>query len=366
MIKDYLKVNLKQKLTFITFGALLLAAFFTTNTEAKLVEIVETAEYTVGDNESRNAASEAAISLARRRASEKVGVYVESYSKTEDFTLAKDQVKTISATLMKDKQSPVIVSSLNEQGRMLLKATVDVIIDTDTIDGYIKNLKTPANTNKSTEYKDLKESYKQLEEKFNLLLESINKKEAGSNIKAQVEKEPVKAANAPEVKKPAITNSPAQPKPQNNELLMEIEDYVQELKKHSPIDINSGDKLSYLYRKLSVIAEFKKQAAANNSAFIKTIDPDTGGRLNKTKWCRFYEIDYLPTTLSITQNHEISTWDDHKGYSCWNWVPVELGGIGNIHIRYSADKKSYEFYTDKNNKTKYKMKITPTKPGLNH
>ena len=89
------------------FAACVLAAAFVVLTalsaacEAAVQTIEATGVYVMGDNDSPKIARDAARQEAMRVAVEKAGVYVESYSKTQNMQLTEDEVRTISGAVLK-------------------------------------------------------------------------------------------------------------------------------------------------------------------------------------------------------------------------------------------------------------------------
>jgi len=91
-----------------------------------------TGVYTMGDNDSPKIARDAARQEAMRSAVEQAGVYVESYSKTQNMELTEDDVRVISGAVLKvtdEKATPELVGSV-------MKYTVNIRaeVDTDNID----------------------------------------------------------------------------------------------------------------------------------------------------------------------------------------------------------------------------------------
>lgn len=94
--------------------------------------ITATGEYTMGDNDSPKIAKDAARQEAMRSASEQAGVYVESYSRTQNMQLTEDDVKVISASVLKilDEQATPTL----EDGVWRYTVTIRAEVDTDNID----------------------------------------------------------------------------------------------------------------------------------------------------------------------------------------------------------------------------------------
>ncbi|SFW39828.1 tetratricopeptide repeat protein [Selenomonas ruminantium] len=110
------------------------------NSEASPIIVTESAEYTMGDGETKLVASQRTIELARRQASEKACVYVESYTKTINHVIEIDEVNFVSASIMRDVSSPVVKTTLTDNGDIRLVATVVVEINPDKIQDQINQL----------------------------------------------------------------------------------------------------------------------------------------------------------------------------------------------------------------------------------
>lgn len=88
-------------------GILLLAVIMITGqmipqqAEAATYQIVAEGQYVMGDGDTREIAKDKAVKDAMRIAVEKAGVYVESYSKTQNLQLTDDQVRMVAAGCIK-------------------------------------------------------------------------------------------------------------------------------------------------------------------------------------------------------------------------------------------------------------------------
>ncbi|SFT73071.1 hypothetical protein SAMN02910356_01840 [Selenomonas sp. GACV-9] len=100
--------------------------------EAAPQVITASGTYTMGENDSPKIAKDAARQEAMRVATEKAGVYVESYSKTQNMQLSEDDVKVISGAILKvtdEKAEPDLTN-----GVWRYKVTITAEVDTDNID----------------------------------------------------------------------------------------------------------------------------------------------------------------------------------------------------------------------------------------
>ena len=96
--------------------------------EAAVQTIEATGVYVMGDNDSPKIARDAARQEAMRAAVEQAGVYVESYSKTQNLELTEDEVRTISGAVLKVTKEEAIP----ELKGTTLKYTVNLTAEVDT------------------------------------------------------------------------------------------------------------------------------------------------------------------------------------------------------------------------------------------
>ena len=159
------------------------AAMFllTSPVNAEIKNITAEGFYNVGDdmNESQKASRQKAYNEALRIAIEKAGIYVESYSKSVNFKLTKNQISTIAGEIVDVKEENVKyrIESL-ENNVLRYIATIYVDIDTDIIAQKLeiqkKNTESIKNGNEGIEnnFGDLKsdneniEKVRQLEELY--------------------------------------------------------------------------------------------------------------------------------------------------------------------------------------------------------
>ena len=97
--------------------------------------VIATGTYLIGDgpNETISVAKDRAREEAMRMASEKAGVYVESYSKTNNSVLTKDEVHIIAGQVLKI-QKEELVPQIMDNNYILWKCTITALVNTDQID----------------------------------------------------------------------------------------------------------------------------------------------------------------------------------------------------------------------------------------
>ena len=100
--------------------------------EAAPQVITASGVYIMGDNDSPKIAKAAARQEAMRSAVEQAGVYVESYSKTQNMQLTTDDIKVISGAVLKVTNEKAVPELVNGVWKYTVTLTAEV--DTDQID----------------------------------------------------------------------------------------------------------------------------------------------------------------------------------------------------------------------------------------
>ena len=95
-------------------------------------QITASGVYIMGENDSPKIAKDAARQEAMRSATEKAGVYVESYSKTQNMELSADDVKIISGAVLKVLREQAVPELSAGVWKYTVILTCEV--DTDNID----------------------------------------------------------------------------------------------------------------------------------------------------------------------------------------------------------------------------------------
>lgn len=95
-------------------------------------EITASGVYIMGENDSPKIAKDAARQEAMRAATEKAGVYVESYSKTQNMELSADDVRVISGAVLKVLREQAVPEL--SAGVWKYTVTLTCEVDTDNID----------------------------------------------------------------------------------------------------------------------------------------------------------------------------------------------------------------------------------------
>ncbi len=117
----------------IIFFSLLAGLLFSFGGAEAAPQVIHAAGvYIMGDNDSPKIAKDAARQEAMRSAVEQAGVYVESYSRTQNMQLTEDDVRMISGAVLKVTHE----NTVPELTGNVMKYTVNITaeVDTDTID----------------------------------------------------------------------------------------------------------------------------------------------------------------------------------------------------------------------------------------
>ncbi len=151
---------------------------------AEKVTVVATGEYIMGDGETKTVAKERADLEAMRAATEKAGVYVESYTKTINSVVDEDVVRTISSNILQVQKKEYSMAVLGESIKIISKVTA--IVDTKSI---------KENTNLVNKNRQLIEQNKTLNKQYDDCLSELKELKSQLNIaKTQDEKNKVENA----------------------------------------------------------------------------------------------------------------------------------------------------------------------------
>lgn len=170
----------------IAIGVLTGALLWTAGlVSAEVKDFHGSGEYTMSKYETQTVAEERAVKEAERDALEQAGVYVESYTKTENMQVKKDTITVLTNGIMKITKRN-ITTDVTPAGDIRVKAEITATIDTDDIN---KNLKDTAAMEKlQEEYDELQERYQEQKDTLEKL-----KKDSSKNMprwaKNKVEKE---------------------------------------------------------------------------------------------------------------------------------------------------------------------------------
>lgn len=141
--------------------------FFPSATSAEIKNYTGIGEYIMSDFETPEVAKQRAKVYAERNAQEQAGVYVNSYSKMENFELVEDEVFTITAGILKVLNVDYKIVPMEEYGGIMYRATIQANIDTDKVDEWIAK----GVSERSSLVEKNKELQKQIDEQEKLIAE---------------------------------------------------------------------------------------------------------------------------------------------------------------------------------------------------
>lgn len=164
---------------FVMTGILLIGM---TTAMASPQVITATGTYVMGENDSPKIAKEAARQEALRSATEQAGVYVESYSKTQNMELTDDDVRVISGSILKVTDEKAVPELNGNVWKYTV--TLTATVDTDNIDLKALMQNRSEIEKLQQERDDLKKQNQELLEKYKQS-SGREKKEIGSQLENQ-------------------------------------------------------------------------------------------------------------------------------------------------------------------------------------
>ena len=94
-------------------------------------------EYLMSDYDTPEIAEEIALDFAKQSAAEQAGIYLESYSRSVNFNLEADEIKTVASSKVE-----VLTKNITRQpqrdGRILLRADITATVDTSELDAFLQ------------------------------------------------------------------------------------------------------------------------------------------------------------------------------------------------------------------------------------
>ncbi|MCR5758170.1 MAG: hypothetical protein K6F95_09720 [Selenomonas sp.] len=145
-------------------------------------QITASGVYVMGENDSPKIAKDAARQEAMRAATEKAGVYVESYSKTKNMELSADDVRVISGAVLKVLREQAVPEL--SAGVWKYTVTLTCEVDTDNID-LQSMLENRSKLEKLQQERDaLKKQNQELLEKYKQA-KGVEKERIGTELESQ-------------------------------------------------------------------------------------------------------------------------------------------------------------------------------------
>ena len=131
-------------------------------------------EYLMSDYDTPEIAEEIAIDFAKQSAAEQAGIYLESYSRSVNFDLEVDEIKTVASSKVEVLEKN-ISRQFQSDGRILLRADIRATVDTSELDNFLSQAR-EQRQQAIQRYKDLQEmnaKIKQDIDEFQLKLAAI-------------------------------------------------------------------------------------------------------------------------------------------------------------------------------------------------
>ncbi len=129
--------NKKKLINGILAAAIGGSLFFPSVTSAEIKTYTGEGEYVMSDFETPEIAKQRAKIYAERNAQEQAGVYINSYSKMENFNLIADEIVTLTNGILKILDVNYKIIPMNDVGGIMYRATVQANIDTAKVDEWI-------------------------------------------------------------------------------------------------------------------------------------------------------------------------------------------------------------------------------------
>lgn len=146
-------------------------------------------EYVMSDFETPDIAKQRAKQYAERNAQEQAGVYVNSYTKVENFKVTEDEIITMTNGILSVNDVKYEVVPLVEYGGIVYRATIQASIDTSKVDEWISkgaNERSELVEKNRELQKAIDEQDKQIAE-LKKQIENIKTDKEEENLKAQFE-----------------------------------------------------------------------------------------------------------------------------------------------------------------------------------
>ena len=140
-------------------------------------------EYTMGGFETINVAEQRALQNAEQNALEQAGVFVSSFTETENLKITKDEIRVITSGIIKISQKNLIKSTTS-LGDIHITAKIMAIIDTDEIKTNLKN---------TQQLEQLAIQYHQLEEQNKAQAQELDRLKAVEKSNGKLSKNELEA-----------------------------------------------------------------------------------------------------------------------------------------------------------------------------
>lgn len=112
-------------------------------------------EYLMSDYDTPEIAEKIALDFAKQNAADQAGIYLESYSRSSNFNLEMDEIKTVASSKV-EVLTKNIIRQPQSNGRILLHADITASVDTSELDNFIRKTR-EQRQQIIQQYKDLQE-----------------------------------------------------------------------------------------------------------------------------------------------------------------------------------------------------------------
>lgn len=126
---------------FLSAALIVGSLFVASPAEAEIKNYDGVGEYIMSDFETPDVAKQRAKMYAERNACEKAGVYVKSYSRTENFELVADEIESMTSGVLKVISVEFKMVPMEEYGGIMYRATIVAEIDSASIDEWLSRSK---------------------------------------------------------------------------------------------------------------------------------------------------------------------------------------------------------------------------------
>ena len=239
-----------------------LSVFFSNSAYAEIFKVQATGVYTMSTYETPVVAQERALKEAERRAVEQAGIYVESYTKTKNAIVQKDEILAITSNLITVLEKK-ITKKVDSANNLQFLAHIIATVDTDSV---IKGLQRNDIQNVLKDYKDLQNKYLEQESEIARLKQAIADRTKDN--------EALLKQKASSLESDFLLNTRIE---EANRLVYKgdfdsaIKIYTEIISKSDNIDIKSG---IYANRSIAYMSLHNYDSALNDCNKSLTINPD--------------------------------------------------------------------------------------------
>jgi len=152
----------KLRIVFVLATILSCIILFNTAHASKTKEIIASAQYILGDNDSKLDGRRIALMEAKRNALEKCGTYIESFTEVKNFQLARDEVRSYSAGILELKEAGEKWDKLGDN--LSITLTIKVMVDEEIVTKQLAAIR--KNSETSQELNDAMKKIREYEQKI--------------------------------------------------------------------------------------------------------------------------------------------------------------------------------------------------------